>query len=45
MRFVFLQDDIPEAERGRCELMEIPRQHPFVTSTGMYNIIFKMFQV
>jgi len=39
-----VQPDVPEEERGRCELLEIPRMHTTVTATGIYNIIFKIFQ-
>ena len=39
-----VQPDVPEEERARCELMEIPRIHTSVTATGVYNIIFKVYQ-
>ena len=39
-----VQDDVPEEERSRCELLEIPRLHNFITATGVYNIIFKIYQ-
>eukprot|EP00286_Rhodomonas_abbreviata_P024130 CAMPEP_0181306236 /NCGR_PEP_ID=MMETSP1101-20121128/10185_1 /TAXON_ID=46948 /ORGANISM="Rhodomonas abbreviata, Strain Caron Lab Isolate" /LENGTH=911 /DNA_ID=CAMNT_0023412265 /DNA_START=450 /DNA_END=3181 /DNA_ORIENTATION=+ len=37
-------DDVPEEERARCELLEIPRQHAYLTATGRYNLIFKIFK-
>eukprot|EP00961_Rhodomonas_salina_P287807 3888398-Rhodomonas_salina.2 len=37
-------EQVPEEERARCELMEIPRQHNYLTATGSYNIIFKVYQ-
>lgn len=39
-----VQPDVPEEERTRCELLEIPRIHTAVTATGVYNIIFRVFQ-
>ena len=39
-----VQLDVPEEERSRCELMEIPRIHTSITATGVYNIIFRVYQ-
>jgi hypothetical protein len=39
-----VQSDAPELERGRTELMIIPRIHAYVTSTGRYNLIFRIYQ-
>lgn len=39
-----VQPDVPEEERARCELLEVPRMHTSVTATGVFNIIFKIFQ-
>ena len=39
-----VQLDVPEEERARCELLEIPRIHTSISSTGVYNIIFKVYQ-
>lgn len=39
-----MQNDVPEEERSRFELFEIPRLHASVTSTGMYNIIFRIYR-
>ena len=39
-----VQPDVPEEERTRCELMQIPRMHTSLTATGVFNIIFRVFQ-
>ena len=39
-----VQPDVPEEERNRCELMQIPRIHTSHIATGVFNIIFRVFQ-
>ena len=38
-----VQNDVPEDERSRFELFEVPRLHACVTATGMYNIKFRIY--
>ena len=39
-----VQSDVPDLERGQTELLVIPRIHAFVTATGRYNLILRIFQ-